>query len=224
MKELEALSLEMHAKSPIVTLATVASDLGCEPGEILTKYFSDRAAQAKDVFDDSTDFAVWSRSAHVFGESLRVMSVATSSPTAEEFGKVMNDSHSSCRDLFECSCPELEELVRISSSCGAVGTRLTGAGWGGCNVSAVRVGEVDAFIDGVKEKVSVSASRSDELRRHVFGKLMRSVDNSVHNAFTVNSDVVFNPVNTTYHATRYAYRSTMRGTWVWRRCRRGRYA
>ena len=61
-------------------------------------------------------------------------------------GELMNASHASCRDLYDCSCPELEELVMAARFAGAVGARLTGAGWGGCAVALVREGDVAAFV------------------------------------------------------------------------------
>jgi N-acetylgalactosamine kinase len=67
-----------------------------------------------------------------------------------------------CRDLYECSCPELDELVGIAKATGALGARLTGAGWGGCTVSLVHDADVERFISTLK--IQYFTSRVDEGR------------------------------------------------------------
>lgn len=59
-------------------------------------------------------------------------------------GGLMRMSHESCRDKFDCSSPELEDLVACARRANALGSRLTGAGWGGCTVHLLREAEVRA--------------------------------------------------------------------------------
>ncbi|XP_061577595.1 N-acetylgalactosamine kinase [Cololabis saira] len=103
-----------------------------------------------------TQFKLHQRAKHVYGEAARVMrfkSVCDSGPaeSVQLLGELMNRSHASCRDLYECSCPELDQLVDICLKSGAVGSRLTGAGWGGCAVSMVPTEKVESFLQSVRE-------------------------------------------------------------------------
>lgn len=61
----------------------------------------------------------------------------------------MNQSHTSCRDLYDCSSPELDELVRRSLELGAFGARLTGAGWGGCMLAMIPEQKEEEFVTGL---------------------------------------------------------------------------
>jgi galactokinase len=81
-----------------------------------------------------------SRVRHVIEEQARVSdTVAVLRATGHVTGELLRASHKSLRDLYECSCPELDWVVSaIEEYPGVIGARLTGAGWGGC---AIAVGE-----------------------------------------------------------------------------------
>ncbi|XP_061101188.1 N-acetylgalactosamine kinase isoform X1 [Conger conger] len=103
-----------------------------------------------------TQFKLYQRAKHVYGEAGRVLRFKAVCDRAgaqaiQELGELMRDSHASCRDLYECSCPELDQLVDTCLQSGAVGSRLTGAGWGGCVVSMVPVDALDSFLQRVRE-------------------------------------------------------------------------
>ena len=64
----------------------------------------------------------------------------------DEFGLLMNACHTSLRDLYEVSIPELDQMVEIAQSLpGCFGARLTGAGFGGCTVNLVASDQAGAF-------------------------------------------------------------------------------
>jgi galactokinase len=64
----------------------------------------------------------------------------------EGFGRLMNASHESARDLYEVSCAELEAMVRAARRVpGVLGSRMAGAGFGGCTVSLAPKQAVDEF-------------------------------------------------------------------------------
>lgn len=110
-------------------------------------------------------FKLRQRAEHVFSEALRVLEFmallekpdvaaggadSSGSDTTEYnalLGAKLNETQDSCRDLYECSCPEIDELCAIARRAGSYGSRLTGAGWGGCSVHLVPADKVAAVTD-----------------------------------------------------------------------------
>ncbi|MDO5423106.1 MAG: galactokinase [Eubacteriales bacterium] len=79
-----------------------------------------------------------------------------------KFGKLMNDSHVSLRDDYEVTGIELDTLVEEAWGCdGVIGSRMTGAGFGGCTVSIVETDAIDRFIqkvgDAYEKKIGYAA-------------------------------------------------------------------
>ncbi len=66
------------------------------------------------------------------------------------FGKLINASHVSLRDDYETSCPENDLLAELAWSVpGCLGSRITGGGFGGCNVSIIKNDAVEQFIEAL---------------------------------------------------------------------------
>ena len=79
-------------------------------------------------------FQLRQRALHVFQEARRVLEFkAILSHTDKltndallQLGKLMNETQASCRDVYDCSCPEINEICRVARNAGAYGSRLTG--------------------------------------------------------------------------------------------------
>ncbi len=84
---------------------------------------------------------------HVMSEADRVAAAWRALARADlvAFGAIMDASHASLTDRCGVGHPRLDELVTAARKAGAVGARLTGAGFGGCTVAVVgrhRAGDV----------------------------------------------------------------------------------
>jgi len=93
------------------------------------------------------------RAKHAVYENQRTLKAvkALEDNNLELFGKLMNESHISLRDDYEVTGIELDTLVELAWEAeGVVGSRMTGAGFGGCTVSIVK----DEFIDKFKETLT----------------------------------------------------------------------
>lgn len=101
------------------------------------------------------DETVRRRARHVVEEIDRVgrsIEVLTNNDLAA-FGRLMNASHDSLRDLYEVTGIELDTMVDAARSVpGVLGSRMTGAGFGGCTVSLVHHDSVERFIADVGSK------------------------------------------------------------------------
>ena len=94
------------------------------------------------------------RAKHAVYENQRTLKAvaALKAGNLEEFGKLMNASHVSLRDDYEVTGIELDTLAEEAWKVpGVIGSRMTGAGFGGCSVSIVKDEAVDRFIQSVGE-------------------------------------------------------------------------
>jgi len=131
----------------------------CEEGAGRLRKFDENVEQLRDVsldlfeaHESALPQVVRRRCRHVVTEDARVRESieALGRGDLERFGALLNASHDSLRDDYEVSGPELDLLVRIARETeGVLGSRLTGAGFGGCTVSLVRPDAVAALREAV---------------------------------------------------------------------------
>lgn len=107
------------------------------------------------------------RCQHVIGENERVLSGAHYLKQGDivRLGNNMNDSHISLRDLYEVSCPELDVLVDIAQDVpGVYGSRMTGAGFGGCTVTLVQ----HEALSALQEAIDAVYTKKTGLSAHTY--------------------------------------------------------
>ena len=88
---------------------------------------------------------------HVVGENARVLAGVDALRRRDfaAFGALMWASHVSLRDDFAVSTPELDAFVTVARQAGALGARLTGAGFGGCAIALIEKSNVRTLTESV---------------------------------------------------------------------------
>ncbi len=107
---------------------------------------------SKDTFESCKDVimdpVLTKRAKHVVYENARTIQAvnALRVNNIRRFGELLNESHISLRDDYEVSCPEIDFLVELAwKQPGVLGSRMTGAGFGGCTISLVEDDKIDNF-------------------------------------------------------------------------------
>lgn len=107
----------------------------------------DDLEEASGLLDDET----FRRVRHVVTENARVQAAVellrAEGPRA--IAPLLDASHVSMRDDFEISCPELDLAVESSREAGALGSRMTGGGFGGSAIALVQVEDLDRVSSAV---------------------------------------------------------------------------
>ena len=141
-----------QALSPgIFDLSLLAERLCVTPETIDALYLKTHSTSFK---IPSEGFEIRNRYDHVIREAGRVRQAAHALENRDlaRVGKLMDESHKSCRDYYGISTPELDALAEIGRESGALGARLTGAGFGGCTVHLVRTRDISEFRLNVFKK------------------------------------------------------------------------
>ena len=103
---------------------------------------------------------------HTTSEAVRVRSAAHAMEQADatSFGRLLSESHASLRDRLRVSCLALDQLVEAAMTSGALGARLTGAGFGGCAVVFCRRSEVASVRRGIVQRYYSTRPGFDEAK------------------------------------------------------------
>ena len=102
--------------------------------------------------DGLADPLLKKRARHVISENIRVQkaAIALEAGKADEFGQLMDECHASLDADFGVSSPVLNGLVANLKNAGAVGARLTGAGFGGCVVALCAREQGDHILEAIR--------------------------------------------------------------------------
>ncbi|KAJ4423070.1 galactokinase [Gnomoniopsis sp. IMI 355080] len=151
LRELIALTEKTLSKAEGYTREEIAAALNMSVDELNARFTSKFPVRAE-------RFKLRQRALHVFREALRVIdfmalledparhpdSSADTTAYNQRLGALLNATQDSCREDYECSCEEIDRICQIARDAGSYGSRLTGAGWGGCSVHLVPADKVDA--------------------------------------------------------------------------------
>jgi galactokinase len=100
---------------------------------------------------------------HVIGEHERVHAAVEALRRADArlFGRLLLASHASLRDLLRVSTPALDRIVAEAVSAGALGARLTGAGFGGCAIVFCTAADREQVRQALRDRLIIDAEPSD---------------------------------------------------------------
>jgi N-acetylgalactosamine kinase len=118
-------------------LRRAATLFGIDPGRFVRRYLRMKDGRLLPMPGDG--LRVLQRCRHVFSEAARVEQAVSCLKTLDMtgLGRLMDESHRSCAADYEVSCYELDQLVDVMRGAGALGARLTGAGFGGFAIGLV---------------------------------------------------------------------------------------
>jgi len=105
-----------------------------------------------DYSADLQDEVLYRRAKHAVTENIRTVNAYHQLVQNDlfGFGLAMIASHQSLKDDYEVSCPELDTLVEIALQNGSIGSRITGAGFGGCTVNLVKKSDFARFQTAIR--------------------------------------------------------------------------
>jgi galactokinase len=135
------------------TREEIANQLEIPVSELESRFLSAFPVQAE-------RFLLRQRALHCFKEARRVLDFKACLSNTQRLderhihflGQLLNESQASCQSDYDCSCPEVDEICSIARRAGTWGSRLTGAGWGGCTVHMLPQTKVEAVTTALRDE------------------------------------------------------------------------
>lgn len=175
LEHLLELTKQTLTKEEGYTRSEIAAVLGLPSTSELDQKFTSRFPVRAERFK------LRQRAIHVFSEALRVLklmdlletsssssSSSSTTSTAEDLnsrlGALLNETQDSCREVYECSCEEIDRICAIARQAGSYGSRLTGAGWGGCSVHLVPADKVNDVKEALEREYYRKLELTEEQR------------------------------------------------------------
>ena len=120
-------------------------------------------AKWEDVKHFVSDEIIQKRAKHCVYENQRVLDavLALKAGDLKKLGSLLNESHASLKNDYEVTGLELDTLAETSQKQpGCLGSRMTGAGFGGCAIALVHKDNVDGFIENVQKEYTARVGYS----------------------------------------------------------------
>ena len=114
------------------------------------KYLCDISIDHLNKFKNKLSKKLYNRASHVLNENKRVKESIELIQKKDfiSFGKLMYESHSSLKNLYNVSCKELDFIVDFSKNYSYVlGSRMMGGGFGGCTINLIHSSYINEYID-----------------------------------------------------------------------------
>lgn len=144
-------SFVVMSEEEVISLDDVRKELDISEIELTNRFLMGMQAAS---------FAVGARMKHVFYEAERVERFAAlvcdehkdDEAKMKDMGAILQEGQLSLQMDFKSSCPEIDSLVDFCLKNGALGSRMTGAGWGGFTVNLVPDTRVEGFLNAVIQR------------------------------------------------------------------------
>jgi galactokinase len=143
---LEILVLDTKTPHALVDSEYAARRASCEEAAQLLGVPALRDVTNLDAaLDQLPDTVIRRRVRHVVTENARVLEAVAllRAGRIADLAPLLDASHTSMRDDFEITVPQVDLAVEVARASGALGARMTGGGFGGCIIALVPAGEVE---------------------------------------------------------------------------------